>query len=356
MTIGTAVRAALMGGALATATGVQAMEVTSIVSEATGPDSVRIEWGAVDGAASYDLYRGDERIRTGLTGTVATVDGLQPGTGYGFFLTACDAALACSEPSFTSRVTTAPADASTDPAAPEGPATPFDRLAELDVASRGEDLVEVYFTRHAEKMTQLAEQADGSFVEVCGEQNCAEVLSSEGELRARLLAEGFAETGTTERLTHAFSSHKIRTRQTIERIAAEAGLDGDVDKNPGDGIQEYPVSNGDGGDATELDPEGTSASEAPTIDALLSLPAGSVALVAGHSGTLYDIMAGLGLEDVCGPDTLDTCDQDRYPARDDGKVANFGDLWKITIENGTPTFAYRVNLQPLELQVNELAE
>ena len=353
-----------MAGTLAAAAGVQAMEVTSVLAEGTGPDSIRVEWGAVDGAASYDLYLGGQRVATGLTTTDATVGELEPDTSYAFFVTACDAAQVCSQPSFSAiGTTTAPGTTATDPDAPEpdapepgGDATSADRLAELDAASRGDGLVEVYFTRHAEKMTQLAEQADGSFVEVCGEVNCAEVLNAEGELRAELLAEGFAETGLTDRLTHAFSSHKIRTRQTIERIAAEAGLTGDVDKNQGDGIQEFPVFNADGEFATELDPEGTSASEAPTIEALLSLPAGSVALVAGHSGTLYDIMAGLGLPDVCGADTLETCDQDRYPAKDDGKVRNFGDVWKITIENGSPTFVYRVNLQPLELQVNELAE
>ena len=353
MTIGTAVRAALATGGLTMAMGAQAMEVTSIVSEAVGPDSVRIEWGGVDGAASYDLYQDGQLAQSGLTSTELTVDGLQPNTGYAFFLTACDAARNCSEPSFTSRVITAPAGTGADASA--APPTAAERLAELDAASSGEALVEVYFTRHAEKMTQLAEQEDGSFVEVCGEENCAEVLNAEGELRAELLADTFAEAGITDRLTNAFSSHKIRTRQTIEQIAAEAGLDGDVDKNPDDGIQEYPVSNSDGSDATELNPEGTSASEAPTIDALLSLPAGSVALVAGHSGTLYDIMAGLGLDDVCGADTLDTCNQDRYPAKDDGKVANYGDLWKITIDDGVPTFEFRLNLQPLELQLNELA-
>ena len=343
-----------MAGALAAGASAQAMEVESVLAEAAGPDSIRVEWSAADGAASYDLYRDGRRVATGITGTEATVGDLEPDTRYAFFVTACDASLACSQPSFSAVGTTAAAG--TAPSAPSGPVTSTDRLVELDEASRGDGLVEVYFTRHAEKMTLLEEQDDGSFVEVCGEENCAEVLNAEGELRAELLAEGFAETGLTDRLTHAFSSHKTRTRQTIERIAAEAGLTGDVDKNPDDGIQEFPVENDDGEFATELDPEGTSASEAPTIDALLSLPPGSVALVAGHSGTLYDIMAGLGLQDVCGPDTLETCDQDRYPAKDNGKVKNFGDLWKITIDGGSPTFVYRVNLQPLELQVDELAE
>ncbi len=236
--------------------------------------------------------------------------------------------------------------------------TDEDILAALDAESiDNTDDVEIYFTRHAEKMTQLAEQEDGSFVEVCGESKCAEVLNAKGELRAELLANLFSEAGITQRLTNAFSSHKIRTRQTIEQITAEANLSGDIDKFPDDGIQEYPVSNGDGtADATELDPESTTPSEAPLIEALLSLPAGSVALVAGHSGTLYDIMAGIGLTDVCLEETVDTCNTHRYPIDEDVKVRDFGDIWKVTLQDGVANFAYRVNLQPRELQLQDLAQ
>ncbi len=243
------------------------------------------------------------------------------------------------------------------PAEPD-PDTDENFLAAIDAGtSQNDDDVEIYFTRHAEKMTQLDEQADGSFIAVCGESKCAEVLNAKGELRAQLLAELFSEAGITGRLTNAFSSHKIRTRQTIEQIAAEAGLTGDIDKIPNDGIQEFPISNDDGtADATELDPESTSSSKAPVIEALLSLPAGSVALVAGHSSDLYDIMAGIGLTDVCLEETVDTCNEDRYPIDEDVKVKNFGDIWKVTLEDGVANFAYRVNLQPVELALEELAQ
>ena len=229
-------------------------------------------------------------------------------------------------------------------------------LAALDAAGTTTD-VEIYFTRHAEKETLLDEQEDGSFVEVCGEVNCAEILNAKGALRAELLRDLFRNAGITERLTHAFSSHKIRTRQTIELITADAGLTGDIDKNANDGIQEFPVSNPNGTqNATELDPEGTSASEAPVIEALLSLEAGSVALVAGHSGTLYDIMSGIGLGDVCLSDTVATCNQDRYPINDDVKVRDFGDVWKVTLEDGVATFVFRANFQPAELQLDNIAQ
>jgi broad specificity phosphatase PhoE len=233
-----------------------------------------------------------------------------------------------------------------------------DTLSVIDAATAGSDTdVEIYFTRHAEKKTELTELDNGDLQEVCGDSKCAEVLNSAGELRAALLEDAFADAGITSRLTHAFSSHKTRTRQTIEAIVAAAGLSGDVDKNAGDGIQENPVMNDDGtANATELDPQSTSGSVQPTIDALVGLSAGSVALVAGHSGTLYDIMAGLGLTDVCLTDTVDTCNQDRYPIDDSVKVRDYGDIWKIVLQDGVASFAYRVNLQPKALELNNVAK
>lgn len=219
--------------------------------------------------------------------------------------------------------------------------------------------VVIYFTRHAEKQTEVMDNGDGTLTEVCGIDKCSEILNPEGELRADLLVEWFERKGITEDLTHAFSSHKTRTRQTIEQIVAAAGLTGDYDKFENDGIQEFPVFASDTSEdfATELSPEGTSASEAPVINALLALEPGSVALVAGHSGTLYDIMYGIGLNDVCTVANIDagTCDANRYPFDEKKKVANFGDIWKVTLKNGTAKFRYRQNLQPVRLKRVEIA-
>ncbi len=88
----------------------------------------------------------------------------------------------------------------------------------------------------------------------------------------------------------------------------------------------------------------------------MSLEAGSVALVAGHSGTLYDIMAGIGLNDVCLSKSVATCNQDRYPINDDVKVRDFGDIWKVTLENGVASFVFRANFQPAELQLDNIAQ
>jgi len=151
--------------------------------------------------------------------------------------------------------------------------------------------VTLYFTRHAEKQNTMDKVGDGLYMEVCGESKCAQELNPEGELRARLLAAWFQERGITAGLTHAFSSHKKRTLQTIVQIAADANLTGDIDL---------------------------------TADG--ALPGGSVAVVAGHSGTIYDIMEGLG---------LDTSNEIRFPRDAKGKVRDFGDIWKVVINPST---------------------
>lgn len=223
------------------------------------------------------------------------------------------------------------------------------------------DSVVVYFTRHAEKKTQLKESEpdSGKFTEVCGKDKCAEVLNPEGKLRAELLVKWFESEGITKSLTHAFSSHKIRTRQTIEQITKAAGLTGDVDKNANDGIQEFPTYNDDAKTvfATELAPASTKGSKKPTIKALMALKAGSVALVAGHSGTLYDIMHGIGLTDACTKKNIKAqkCNADRYPFNKKMKVKNFGEIWKVTLKDGKATFNYRKKLDMVKLESVETA-
>jgi phosphohistidine phosphatase SixA len=306
-----------------------------------------LSWCAVTGAEGYNVFLDNQYQRTLGSSTYQLWVDYNAGDEYQV------AWYADGNYPAKSAVVQAPGDET-----PPTPMTDLDSLTKLEAdSSASDDDVEIYFTRHAEKMTQLAEQEDGSFIEVCGDDKCAEILNAKGELRAELLADVFRGAGITGRLTHAFSSHKIRTRQTIEMIAAEAGLSGDNDKNADDGIQEFPVSNPDAtADATELDPESTSPSEAPVIEALTGLPAGSVALVAGHSGTLYDIMAGIGLTDVCFEVSIDSCNESRYPVDSKFKVKNFGDIWKVTLSAGETNFVYRVNFQPAELAIDELAQ
>ena len=180
--------------------------------------------------------------------------------------------------------------------------------------------------------------------DVCGAKKCAEELNALGLERAELLANWFKRNRITRRIDGVISSHKRRTFQTVDPIAVDAGLS----------VQQFPVG------GTELEPEGTTASECPTVEAILSADPGDTLLVAGHSGTLYDIMgdtvedcsvAGLG---------LDTSSDRRFPRDEDGKVRDFGDIWKVVIypqANGefTTRFAYRVNLQPKRLSVSNYA-
>lgn len=235
-------------------------------------------------------------------------------------------------------------------------AVPATSIADGNDKKKKNENIVIYFTRHAEKQTQLKELENGQYEEICGAKKCAEELSSLGELRAELLADWFQDKGITDKLTHIFSSHKLRTLQTIRHIAAAADLSGDNDKNAEDGVQEFPILNEDtaSGFAEELSPESTSSSEDLTIDALKNLAPGSIALVAGHSGTLYDIMQGLGLSDVCTEATIETCNQDRYPINEKFKVANFGDIWKIILTNRDVKFRFRTNLQPMQLKSKEV--
>ncbi len=230
--------------------------------------------------------------------------------------------------------------------------------------------VTVYFTRHAEKMTDLVETGDASqaygadyfagddpvftadgarvkgksFDEVCGEGDgtpskvkCAEVLNPLGEQRAVLLADFLGRWGVTRRLDAVYSSHKVRTYQTVLPTATAAGLE--VTRLPADG--------------TELNPESTGPSICPTVEAIMNAQDGDTLLVAGHSGSLYQIM---GTPDKgCDGLGLDTSDDDRFPKDEDGKVRDFGDLWKVVVRDGQARFVYRVNLQPQYLFVQDKA-
>ena len=223
---------------------------------------------------------------------------------------------------------------------------------------RGNGNVTVYFTRHAEKKTttttvdgvsppdyslsydendvptatSLGGASDGARLdEVCQgmDDDCAEELSDLGLLRADLLADFLDRRGILGDIDAVYSSHKFRTYQTVKPTADELGLD----------VIQLPEGE------TELS-TGTSASECPTIDAILTAEPGSTLLVAGHSGTLYDIM-GDGNGECAGLGLLkdDDGSTDQFPKKSNGKVADFGDLWKVTIRpNGNVRLNYRVNL------------
>ncbi len=191
----------------------------------------------------------------------------------------------------------------------------------------------VYFLRHAEDMSALVDAGnnDGSVVPDCVpfsnngkiEDCCLGVLNPLGEKRAQLLTGWFAKRGILPEITHIFSTHKARTLQTVLPIASEARLAGanlaaDVDLNPGDGVQQVPAS------IEECDPgfEIGHTSFQMTVDALRALPPGSVAIVCGHSASLYPIMEAFG---------IDTTDPVDFPRDSRGRVNGLNNLWKVRI-------------------------
>ena len=234
----------------------------------------------------------------------------------------------------------------------------------------------VYMTRHAEKQNELDDK-ENSF---CKKDlsRCAEELSALGELRAEFLAVWLEEQGILGELTDVISSDKQRTRQTIEPTAArmiELGnkdlLSNDSADTIADGVVQVPANKANT-EGNEI--KGNSGSVDPTVEAILSLEPGSVALVAAHSGTIYRIMGG---QDTDGnPETgkdgdtsvglgIDTTAGDNFAKvtmfpkkKSNGKVPTFGDLWKIVINHNTgeAVVEWRKNLQPMKLElVNESA-
>lgn len=225
------------------------------------------------------------------------------------------------------------------------------------LAFAGDDEVTIYFTRHAEKQALLTETEEEVGVGVEEEEHLyqpsgdkgAEELSEFGEKRAEALADWFLVKGITSDLTHIFSSQKLRTRQTIQAIAQDAlAISGDelVTSNDddyliGDGIQQFPrdiVPNDYDERLETLDSPKSSIN--PTIEALLNLPDGSVALVAMHSGTFYKILNGLQIDSG-----NKVTDEGLFPKGDDQKISTFGDIWKIKMKHGAANVEWRKNLQ-----------
>lgn len=191
----------------------------------------------------------------------------------------------------------------------------------------------VYFMRHAEDVPELV-AFDPSFSVTFNNCNadrscCMEVLHPLGRVHATVLADWFEAKKITRTLTHVIASHKIRTQQTVEKIALAAGLGGDLDGNgtldgpdvdqaPGDGVINVP------GTPAECDPGWTSSSSArqPQIDYLRTLPLGSRAVVCSHSPVLYPVMQAFG---------IDTSDPTKFPKDSRGRVSGFDNVWVVEL-------------------------
>jgi len=217
----------------------------------------------------------------------------------------------------------------------------------------GQTTKTIYFVRHAEDQTAVFQQGnDGkAFLPDCKpfknegvlEDCCTEVLSPLGTKRAELLAKWFADKGLLPSITHVLATHKVRTLQTVQPIAHAAGLDRDVngdgipdgvdvDKNPGDGVQQIPAFVAECENGYEV-----AHNFYPlVVDQLRSLPLGSGIVVAGHSASLYPIMQTLG---------INTSNAARFPKNAIGRVNGYNSLWVVSLDaNNTGTLITHVRL------------
>jgi hypothetical protein len=202
----------------------------------------------------------------------------------------------------------------------------------------------LFFVRHSENEVRLVRTNSGStvpatFVEDCSPTRscCIQPLSALGLSRRDALAEWFVQHRLVRGLTHLIATNKPRTVETLRPLAVASGLgadrnddgipDGDdVDLNPGDGIQQYPST------AAECDPafQRTADSKPLIVEAIRALPAGSRAVIANHSDTLYAI--------ITESTGVDTTDPVLFPKEDGSttRARNFNDLWLIEVgEAGT---------------------
>lgn len=214
----------------------------------------------------------------------------------------------------------------------------------------------IYFTRHCEDVPELVDW-DPSFSVIfnnCTEDRgcCEEALNPLGKRRAAALADWFEKKGITRTLTHVIASHKVRTRQTVEKIAFLAGLGGDldgdgtldgvdVDQVPGDGVINVPST------PLECDAGFTSSSSAlqAQSDYIQTLPLGSRAVLCSHSPVIYPLMQGLG---------IDTSDPVTFPKNARGRVDGFNNLWIVELTrvraNGVSSYQGRL-LSHIQLDI-----
>ncbi len=148
-------------------------------------------------------------------------------------------------------------------------------------------------------------------------------LSARGQARAELLIHTLGGV----KFTHAFSSHTTRSRQAVERVAAINKLS----------VVQLPAS-GSMFDGKPVDDQTTRrAPIEPVSEALLKLPAGSVALVGLNSENIYAILNKLGVPvaasgqscspgSMCVPCVSNEC----YPVKD------FDHLWHVVRQPNRP--------------------
>lgn len=141
-----------------------------------------------------------------------------------------------------------------------------------------------------------------------------------GHQRAQLLVQTFRDI----KFTHVFATHTTRARQTVEPVAAVQKLPIVQLPAPGSTLAGQPVT----------DSTSRQAAIEPIANAVLQLPAGSVALIGANSDNIYGILNRLGVPvaadhqcavgDLCVPCLTNAC----FPGGD------FDRIWHLVIEPG----------------------
>jgi hypothetical protein len=143
-------------------------------------------------------------------------------------------------------------------------------------------------------------------------------LTAKGRERAALLVHTFRDV----KFTHIFGTHTIRTRQTVEGVAAAQSIPIVQLPAPGSMLDGKPVT----------DQTSRRAPIDPVAAALMQLPPGSVALAALNSENIFAIINKLGVPvaqscapaSMCVPCTDNTC----FP-RDE-----FDRIWLLVRQSG----------------------
>jgi len=188
-------------------------------------------------------------------------------------------------------------------------------LVPAETVAGGGTKTTVYFLRHAEDSIELI-QTGGSgtgsdpytYMQRFVGTTAVRPLNVLGLQRAGLLGEWFEEQGIAGMLEYVVATQKVRTQQTVQPIADEAGL----------AITQIPAG-------SEWAPSSISFAIAgqPTVDFVRNVPPGSDVVVANHSNNLYPMMQALG---------IDTSDPVKFPKDPSGFVVGYNNLWIVKID------------------------
>ena len=165
------------------------------------------------------------------------------------------------------------------------------------------DEARIYLLRHAEFDTSDPEK----------------MLSQDGRGRAAALTERFKDV----KVDYVFAGHTLRTRDTVAPLAEAHGLEVEQFPSLGSTVE---------GQVIDSKTSGKIAAK-PLLQAIQQVPDGSTVVVAGNSGNLYAIMAGLGVRISTTENPCASTDASCLPcaARSCFPENEFNNLWLVIL-------------------------